>query len=147
MSRLDGASFADSCTAFAMVRSGRVSTVVLGGFQVSATRDLANWTVPTTGIGGIGGAMDLAAGHARVLVVMFHLTRDGRPKLVQQCTYPLTAAGCVSTVVTDLAVIDVDEAGFVLREVAPGVAVDEIRQVTGAPLRVAPDVREMEFEG
>jgi 3-oxoacid CoA-transferase len=147
VSRLDGASFADSCTAFAMVRSGRVSTVVLGGFQVSATGDLANWTVPTTGIGGIGGAMDLAAGHARVMVVMFHLTRDGRPKLVQQCTYPLTAAGCVSTVVTDLAVIDVDEAGFVLREVAPGVAVDEIRQVTGAPLRVAPDVREMEFEG
>ena len=146
VSRLDGASFADSCTAFAMVRSGRVSTVILGGFQVSAGGDLANWTVPTTGIGGIGGAMDLAAGHARVLVVMFHLTRDGRPKLVERCTYPLTAAGCVSTVVTDLAVVDIDDTGFVLREFAPGVSVEEVRQVTGAPLRVAPDVREMEFD-
>jgi 3-oxoacid CoA-transferase subunit B len=102
--------------------------------------------VPTTGIGGIGGAMDLAAGHARVLVVMFHLTRDGRPKLVQQCAYPLTAAGCVKTVVTDLAVIDIDDTGFVLREFAPGVSVEEVRQVTGAPLRVASDVHEMEFD-
>jgi len=145
VSRLPGASFADSCTAFAMVRSGRVSTVILGGFQVSAGGDLANWTVPATGVGGIGGAMDLAAGRARVLAVMFHVTRDGRPKLVEQCTYPLTAAACVSTVVTDLAVIDVDADGFLLREVAPGVAVDEVRQVTGAPLRVSNDVREMEF--
>ncbi len=146
VSRLAGASFADSCTAFAMVRSGRVSTVVLGGFQVSAGGDLANWTVPATGVGGIGGAMDLAAGSARVLVVMFHLTRDGRPKLVEQCTYPLTAAGCVSTVVTDLAVVDIDTGGFLLREIAPGVSVDEVCRVTGAPLRVAADVREMEFE-
>jgi len=146
VSRVAGASFADSCTAFAMVRSGRVSTVVLGGFQVSAGGDLANWSVPASGVGGIGGAMDLAAGRARVLVVMFHLTRDGRPKLVERCTYPLTAAACVSTVVSDLAVIDVTDGGFLLREVAPGVAVDEVRQVTGAPLRVAADVREMEFD-
>lgn len=146
VSRLPGASFADSCTAFAMVRSGRVSTVVLGGFQVSAGGDLANWSVPATGIGGIGGAMDLAAGRARVLAVMFHLTRDGEPKLVERCTYPLTAAGCVSTVVTDLAVIDIDDQGFLLREVAPGVRADEVRQVTGAPVRIAPDLREMTFE-
>jgi 3-oxoacid CoA-transferase len=143
--RLPGVSFADSCTAFAMVRSGRVSTVVLGGFQVSASGDLANWSVPATGVGGIGGAMDLAAGRARVLVVMFHLTRDGHPKLVERCSYPLTAAGCVSTVVTDLAVIDIDPSGFLLRELAPGVAADEVRQVTGAPLRAADDLREMEF--
>jgi 3-oxoacid CoA-transferase len=142
---LEGASFADSCTAFAMVRSGRVSTVVLGGFQVSETGDLANWNVPKTGIGGIGGAMDLASGEARIIVLMFHLTREGEPKLVERCTYPLTAARCVSTIVTDLAVVDVDTEGFVLREVAPGVSVDEVRQVTGAPLRVAGDVREMEF--
>lgn len=140
-----GASFADSCAAFAMVRSGRVSTVVLGGFQVAANGDLANWNVPSTGVGGIGGAMDLAAGSARIVVVMFHMTRDGMPKLVERCSYPLTAAGCVRTVVTDLAVIDVDEAGFLLREVAPGVSVDEVRAVTGAPLRVAPDVGEMSF--
>ncbi len=142
---LEGASFADSTTAFAMVRSGRVSTVVLGGFQVSAAGDLANWNVPETGVGGIGGAMDLASGRARILVVMFHATRDGRPKLVERCAYPLTAARCVSTVITDLAVIDVGPGGFLLRETAPGVSVDEVRQLTGTPLRLAPDVREMEF--
>jgi len=140
-----GASFTDSCTAFAMVRSGRVSTVVLGGFQVSATGDLANWNVPARGVGGIGGAMDLASGGARIVVVMFHLTRDGETKLVPRCTYPVTAIGCVTTIVTDLAVIDVDAEGFVLREVAPGVSVDEVSAVTSAPLRVASNVREMEF--
>ena len=143
---LEGASFADSCTAFAMVRSGRVSTVVLGGFQVSAKGDLANWNVPATGVGGIGGAMDLASGDARIIVVMFHLTRDGKPKLVERCDYPLTAPRCVSTVVTDLAVIDVDEQGFLLREIAPGVSADDVRSATGAPLRVAADVRDMSFE-
>lgn len=143
---LDGASFADSCTAFSMVRSGRVSTVVLGGFQVSENGDLANWNVPATGVGGIGGAMDLASGRARIVVVLFHMTRGGEPKLVRRCTYPLTAERCVSTVVTDLAVVDIDEDGFLLREVAPGVTVDEVKQVTGAPLRVASDIREMEFQ-
>jgi 3-oxoacid CoA-transferase subunit B len=140
-----GASFFDSTSAFAMARSGRVSTVVLGGFQVSRDGDLANWNVPATGVGGIGGAMDLAAGRARIIVVMFHLTRDGTPKLVERCTYPLTAARCVQTVVTDFAVIDVDADVFVLRELAPGLQVDDVRQATAAPLRVAPDVREMEF--
>jgi 3-oxoacid CoA-transferase B subunit len=128
-----------------MARSGRVSTVVLGGFQVSAGGDLANWNVPETGVGGVGGAMDLAAGSARIIVVMFHLTRDGTPKLVERCTYPLTAMGCVATVITDLAVIDVDRDGFVARELAPGVGFDELRQVTGAPLRAASDLGEMKF--
>jgi 3-oxoacid CoA-transferase len=140
-----GASYFDSASAFAMARSGRVSTVVLGGFQVSRDGDLANWNVPATGVGGIGGAMDLAAGQGRIIVVMFHLTRDGAPKLVERCTYPLTAARCVRTVVTDFAVIDVDAEGFLLREVAPGLDVDEVRRATAAPLRVAPDLREMEF--
>jgi 3-oxoacid CoA-transferase subunit B len=140
-----GASFFDSTSAFAMARSGRVSTVVLGGFQVSRDGDLANWNVPATGVGGIGGAMDLAAGQARIIVVMFHLTRDGAPKLVERCTYPLTAARCVRTVVTDFAVIDIDAEGFLLREVAPGVTVDDVRHATAAPLRVAADVREMTF--
>jgi 3-oxoacid CoA-transferase subunit B len=141
----EGESFTDSAEAFAMARAGRVSTIVLGGFQVSAEGDLANWRVPTTGVGGIGGAMDLAAGRARVIVLMFHCTREGAPKLVPRCTYPLTAARCVSTIVTDLAVIDVTADGFVAREVAPGVTLDEVRAVTGAPLRAAPDLREMEF--
>ncbi|MFI5367008.1 MAG: CoA-transferase, partial [Candidatus Binatia bacterium] len=134
-----------SCDAFAMARSGRVSTVVLGGFQVSEKGDLANWNVPHTGVGGIGGAMDLAAGNARILVVMFHQTREGEPKLLRECTYPLTAIGCVSTIVTDLAVIDVDAEGFLLRELAPGITIDDVKRVTAAPLRIAGDVREMEF--
>jgi 3-oxoacid CoA-transferase B subunit len=142
---LPGASFFHSADAFAMARSGRVTTVVLGGLQVAANGDLANWNVPATGVGGIGGAMDLAAGSARILVVMFHLTRAGAPKLLERCTYPLTAVACVSTVVTDLALIDVDRDGFLLREVAPGVRADDVRAVTAAPLRVARDVCEMAF--
>src|ERR1700687_2164551 len=145
VSQLPGASYFHSCDAFAMARSGRVSTVVLGGFQVSENGDLANWNVPHTGVGGIGGAMDLAAGNARILVLMFHLTRDGEPKLLRECTYPLTAIGCVSTVVTDLAVIDIDSDGFLVRELAPGIRIDDVRRVTAAPLRVASDIREMEF--
>ena len=90
--------------------------------------------------------MDLAAGAARVVVVMFHLTREGEPKLVERCSYPLTAARCVRTVVTDFALIDVEPDGFVLREVAPGVEIDDVRRLTAAPLRVAPDVREMRFD-
>jgi 3-oxoacid CoA-transferase len=142
---LPGESFCDSTEAFAMARTGRVTTIVLGGFQVSATGDLANWNVPSTGVGGIGGAMDLASGSARIVVLMFHLTRDGEPKLVERCSYPLTAERCVASIVTDLAVIDVDRDGFLLREVAPGVSVDDVRAVTAAPLRAGPDVREMEF--
>jgi 3-oxoacid CoA-transferase len=142
---LPGESFTDSAEAFAMARSGRVSTIVLGGFQVSASGDLANWRVPETGVGGIGGAMDLAAGRARVVVMMFHCTRAGAPKLVPRCTYPLTAERCVTTVVTDLAVIDVGPSGFVVRELAPGVGLDELRAVTAAPLAAAPDLHAMEF--
>jgi 3-oxoacid CoA-transferase len=140
-----GESFSDSAEAFAMARSGRVSTIVLGGFQVSARGDLANWRVPSSGAGGIGGAMDLAAGAARIVVMMFHLTRQGACKLVTTCAYPLTAERCVATVVTDLCVVDVDDGTFVLRELAPGVRIDDIRAVTDAPLRVAPDIREMAF--
>ena len=140
-----GASYFDAASAFAMARSGRVGTVVLGAFQVSQDGDLANWNVPATGVGGIGGAMDLASGAARIVVVMFHLTRDGAPKLVKRCSYPLTAVRCVRTVVTDLALIDVEPDGFLLREVAPGVTIDDVRQATAAPLRVALDVCEMVF--
>ncbi len=143
VSLLPGASFFHSADAFAMARSGRVSTVVLGGFQVAENGDLANWNVPSTGVGGIGGAMDLAAGSARLIIVMFHTDRDGRPKLLQRCTYPLTAIGCVRTVVTDLALIDIDADGFLVREIAPGVGLEDVRAVTGAPLRVAGDLREM----
>jgi len=141
---LPGASFFETSQAFAMARSGRVNTIILGGLQVSPAGDLANWSV-SAGVGGVGGAMDLAAGNARVIILMFHLTRDGVSKLVERCTYPITAFGCVSTLVTDLAVIDIDREGFLLREVAPGVSVDQVKQVTNAPLRVADNVCEMTF--
>ncbi|MFN8544724.1 MAG: 3-oxoacid CoA-transferase subunit A [Candidatus Binatia bacterium] len=135
----------DSTVSFAMARSGRVTTVVLGGFQVTPAGDLANWNVPATGVGGIGGAMDLAAGGGRVIVVMYQRDREGNSKLVPALTYPATALGCVREIVTDLAWISVDRDGFVLREVAPGLAVDDVRAACAAPLRVAPDVREMQF--
>src|SRR6058998_1291590 len=140
-----GASFFDSLYAHGMARGGRVTTVVLGAFQVSEKGDLANWNVPASGKGGIGGAMDLAAGRARVLVVTYHTTRDREPKLVRRCTYPLTAPACVRDIVTDLAYLTVEPEGFVLRELAPGVPLERVRQLTGAPLRVVSNLREMEF--
>jgi len=145
VSMLPGASFFDSAAAHGMARGGRVTTVVLGAFQVSARGDLANWQVPGSGKGGIGGAMDLVAGGARVVAVTYHTTRDGHPKLVPACTYPLTAAACVRDVVTDLAYLTVEPDGFVLQEVAPGVDVERVRALTGAPLRIAPGICEMRF--
>ena len=145
VSLLPGASFFDSLYAHGMARGGRVTTVVLGAFQVSEKGDLANWNVPASGKGGIGGAMDLAAGRARVLVVTYHTTRAGEPKLVRRCAYPLTAPACVRDIVTDLAYVTVEPDGFLLRELAPGVSLERLRELTGAPLQVSPDLRTMEF--
>ncbi|MGH7805514.1 MAG: CoA-transferase [Candidatus Binatia bacterium] len=142
---LPGTAYFDSTTSFAMARTGRVSTVVLGAFQVAANGDLANWSTPGGGTGGIGGAMDLAAGGARVIAICYQLDRDGTSKLVERLTYPPTALGCVQSVVTDLAWYDIDAAGFLLREIAPGLTVDDVKKATGAKLRVASDVREMTF--
>jgi len=144
-----GTAYFDSTLSFAMARTGRVTTVVLGGFQVAPNGDLANWNVPTTGVGGIGGAMDLAAGVAagggRVIVVMNHREKGGASKLVPALTYPATARRCVKDVVTDLAWVQVTPQGFVLKEVAPGITIDDVRAATEAPLSVASDVREMQF--
>src|SRR5437870_5238743 len=145
VSMLPGASFFDSVAAHGMARGGRLSTVVLGAFQVSAQGDLANWNVPESGKGGIGGAMDLASGGARVLVVTYHTTRRFQPKLLRRCTYPLTALRCVKEIVTDLAYITVEPKGFVLWELAPGVSLERVKDLTDAPLSVAPGVREMQF--
>jgi len=142
---LPGASFFHSAEAFVMARGGHVGTVVLGGFQVAENGDLANWKTPGMGAGAVGGAMDLAAGARTLIVVMFHTTKNGEPKLVRACTYPLTARRCVSWVVTNLALIQVDQEGFLLKELAPGVTLDEALAATAAPLRVATDVKEMEF--
>ncbi len=142
---LPGASFFHSADAFAMARGGHVGTVILGGFQVAENGDLANWKTPNMSAGAVGGAMDLAAGARTLIVVMSHTTKSGEPKLLRRCTYPLTARGCVSWIVTNLALIQVDRAGFLLKELAPGVTVKEVRAATDAPLRVTDDLREMEF--
>jgi 3-oxoadipate CoA-transferase, beta subunit len=130
-----GASFFHQADAHLMTRGGHLDVAVLGGFQVSEKGDLANWKVPgARGSGGIGGAMDIAAGAKVLIVCMEHTTKDGAPKIVKQCTYPLTALACVDIVVTDLAVIDVRAEGLRLRETAPGWTKKEIQELTGATL-------------
>jgi 3-oxoacid CoA-transferase B subunit len=140
-----GAAFFDSAQSFAMIRGGHIDVAVLGGLQVSQHGDLANWFVPERGGGSIGGAMDLAVGARRLIVAMDHLTRDGQPRLLADCDYPLTAQRCVDLVVTDLAVIEITSTGFLLREVAPGIDPGTVQRLTGAELAIAHDVHEMSF--
>ncbi|MDP6822496.1 MAG: 3-oxoacid CoA-transferase subunit B [Dehalococcoidia bacterium] len=145
LSPIPGMAYFDSAEAFAMIRGGHIDVTALGALQVSASGDLANWFLPARGVGNVGGAMDLAAGAKRVIVAMEHNGRDGTPKIVPECSYPLTGKGCVSLIVTDIAVIEVlpGGAGLQLIEHAPGWDAASIKSQTEAVLTVSPDLAEI----
>ncbi len=138
-----GMAFFGHAESFSMIRGGHIDLCVLGGLQVSEKGDLANWLIPGREPGGMGGAMDLAAGAARLIIVMTHTTKENEPKILKECTYALTAPACVDLIVTDIAVIEVTEKGLVLKETAPGWTAKEVQALTEAKLIISPGLKVM----
>ena len=140
-----GASIFNSAESFAMIRGGHVDLTVLGAFEVDVQGNIASWMIPGKLVKGMGGAMDLVAGAENIIVTMTHASKDGESKLLSQCTLPLTGAGCIRKVMTDLAFLEIENGAFILRETAPGVSIEEIIEKTAGKLIVPDDVKEMTF--
>jgi len=138
-----GAAIFHHADSFAMVRGGHLDVAILGAYQVAQNGDLANWRVGSKGVPAVGGAMDLVHGAKRVAVITDHVTKDGKPKLVESCSFPLTGVGCVTRVYTSLAVVDIEQRRFVLREKIPSISLDELQYLTGAPLNTDAGVQDL----
>ena len=143
---LPGASYFDSATSFAMIRGKHVDLTILGAMEVADNGDIANWKIPGKMVKGMGGAMDLVASAENIIVAMMHTNRAGESKLLKKCTLPLTGVGCVTTIVTNLAVLEVTKEGFLLKERAPGVTVKEIEEATEGRLVIKGEVPEMQLD-
>lgn len=142
---LPGSSFFDSAMSFGMIRAGKVNLTILGAMEVSEKGDIANWKIPGKMVKGMGGAMDLVASAKNIIVAMQHCSKDGKSKLLKQCSLPITGLQCVKKIVSDLAVLDVTDKGFKLLERAPGVSIDYIKSVTEGALTVEGEIPEMTF--
>ena len=143
---IKGASIFSSSDSFAMIRGGHVDLTILGAFEVDCQGNIASYMIPGKLIKGMGGAMDLVSGADNIIVTMTHASKDGVSKLLKECTLPLTGKGCIKRVLTDLALLDIEDGRFVLRERAPGISVDEIVKLTAGDLVVPKEVPEMIFE-
>lgn len=144
VTEIKGTSYFSSAESFAMIRGGHIDIAILGALEVSEKGDLANWLIPGKMVKGMGGGMDLVMGSRRVVVMMDHVSKDGKPKVLKQCSLPLTGKHCVSAICSDHAWMDVTADGLVLREVAPGVTAEQVQKITQAKLIVAPDLKTIE---
>jgi 3-oxoacid CoA-transferase subunit B len=145
VTELPGTAYFSSAESFAMIRSGQIDLAILGALEVSESGDLANWVIPGKMVKGMGGAMDLVVGAKRVVVIMDHASKDGKPKLLNKCTLPITGLRCVQAVCTDLAWIDVTPAGLVVRELAPGVTLEALQKLTEPTVTPSPDLKTMQI--